>query len=69
MLRRLYDWTMDLAARKNAVWVLCAVAFVESSVFPLPPDILLIPMVLASLCFLWGSRGEVAPKEARGEGL
>ena len=53
MLRRLYDWTMDLAARKNAVWMLCAVAFVESSVFPLPPDILLIPMVLAARNSAW----------------
>ena len=53
MLRHLYDWTMDLAARKNAVWVLCAVAFVESSVFPLPPDILLIPMVLAARNSAW----------------
>lgn len=53
MLRRLYDWTMDLASRKNAVWALCAVAFVESSVFPIPPDILLIPMVLAARDKAW----------------
>jgi len=53
MLRRLYDWTMDLASRKNAVWALCAVAFVESSVFPIPPDILLIPMILAARDKAW----------------
>ena len=53
MLRRLYDWTMDLASRKNAVWALAAVAFVESSVFPLPPDILLIPMILAARNRAW----------------
>ena len=53
MLRRLYDWTMDLAAQKNAVWVLAAVAFVESSVFPIPPDVLLIPMVLAARNSAW----------------
>ena len=53
MLRRLYDWTMDLASRKNAVWALCAVAFIESSVFPIPPDILLIPMVLAARDKAW----------------
>ena len=47
MIRALYDWTMDLASRKNAVWVLAAVAFVESSVFPIPPDALMIPMILA----------------------
>ena len=53
MIRRLYDWTMDLAARKNAVWVLAAVAFVESSVFPIPPDVLLIPMILAARNNAW----------------
>ena len=53
MIRALYDWTMDLASRKNAVWVLAAVAFVESSVFPIPPDVLLIPMVLASRNSAW----------------
>ncbi len=47
MLRRLYDWTMRQAGRRNAVWVLAGFSFVESSVFPIPPDILLIPMVLA----------------------
>ena len=48
MLRRLYDWTMDLAARPYAMWALFAVAFVESSFFPIPPDVLIIPMVLAA---------------------
>ncbi len=47
MLRGLYDWTMRLAAHHNANWVLAFVSFVESSVFPIPPDVLLIPMVLA----------------------
>ncbi len=47
MLRRLYDWTMNLAAHRFATPALAAVAFIESSVFPIPPDVLLIPMVLA----------------------
>ena len=47
MLRRLYDWTMGLAAHRHATTVLGAVAFIESSVFPIPPDVVLIPMVLA----------------------
>lgn len=47
MLRRLYDWTMSLAARKYAEKALAGVSFIESSVFPIPPDVLLIPMVLA----------------------
>ncbi|MDK3019115.1 YqaA family protein [Pseudodonghicola flavimaris] len=47
MLRRLYDRTLTLADHPHALWVLAAVAFVESSVFPIPPDVLLIPMVLA----------------------
>jgi membrane protein YqaA with SNARE-associated domain len=48
MLRRLYDWTLNLAERRDALWVLAAVSFVESSVFPIPPDVLMIPMILAA---------------------
>ena len=47
MLRGLYDWTMRLAGHRRANWALAFVSFVESSVFPIPPDIVLIPMVLA----------------------
>jgi len=47
MLRRLYDWTMSLAATRHAERALAGVSFIESSVFPIPPDVLLIPMVLS----------------------
>lgn len=47
MLRRLYDWTMALAARKTAEWWLAIIAFVESSVFLIPADVLFVPMALA----------------------
>ncbi|TYR34982.1 DedA family protein [Mesorhizobium microcysteis] len=47
MLRRLYDWTMSLARTRHAERSLAGVSFVESSFFPIPPDVLLIPMVLA----------------------
>jgi len=47
MIRRLYDWTMSLAARPKALHALAGVSFTESSFFPVPPDVLLIPMVLA----------------------
>ncbi len=53
MLRRLYDWTMGLAAHRNALALLALVAFVESSVFPIPPDVLLVPMVLAARARAW----------------
>lgn len=53
MLRRLYDWTMGLAAHRHATAWLAVIAFVESSVFPIPPDILLIPMVLAAPTRAW----------------
>ena len=53
MLQRLYDWTMGLAGHRHALWALAIVAFVESSVFPVPPDILLIPMVLAARERAW----------------
>jgi membrane protein YqaA with SNARE-associated domain len=47
MLRRLYDWTMSLAQTRHAERALAGISFAESSFFPIPPDILLIPMVLA----------------------
>lgn len=48
MLRRLYDWTMSLADSPYALWALAFVAFIESSVFPIPPDLLMIPMIIAT---------------------
>jgi len=53
MLRRLYDWTMGLAAHRHATSVLAVISFIESSVFPIPPDVLLIPMVLADRARAW----------------
>jgi membrane protein YqaA with SNARE-associated domain len=47
MLRSLYDWTLSLAARKSAEWWLFIIAFVESSVFLVPAEVLLVPMGLA----------------------
>ena len=44
MLRKLYDLTLSWAEHRHALWLLALVAFVESSVFPIPPDILMIPM-------------------------
>ena len=47
MLRGLYDWTLSLAARKSAEWWLAFIAFVESSFFFIPADVLYLPMALA----------------------
>ena len=47
MLRRLYDWTMSLAGRKSAEIWLAVIAFVESSIFLVPADVLFLPMSLA----------------------
>jgi membrane protein YqaA with SNARE-associated domain len=47
MLRRLYDWTMSLAGRKSAELWLAVIAFVESSIFLVPADVLFIPMSIA----------------------
>ena len=47
MIRKLYDWTLSLVDTPHALWALAAVAFIESSVFPIPPDVLMIPMILA----------------------
>ena len=53
MLRRLYDWTMRVAADKRAPWALAGVSFAESSFFPIPPDVMLIPMVLSQREKAW----------------
>ncbi|WP_299774546.1 YqaA family protein [uncultured Tateyamaria sp.] len=53
MIRQLYDWTMGWANHPGALWVLAIVAFVESSIFPIPPDVLMIPMILAAPHRAW----------------
>lgn len=47
LTKKVYDKTLDLASRPNALGWLFAIAFIESSFFPIPPDIMIIPMVLA----------------------
>jgi membrane protein YqaA with SNARE-associated domain len=53
MLRRLYDWMMRLAANDKAPHALFGISFIESSVFPIPPDVMLVPMVLANRAKAW----------------
>ncbi len=53
MLRKLYDYVMDLADHPKALWILAIMSFTESSFFPIPPDVLLIPMVLAARTRAW----------------
>src|SRR5207342_1117044 len=47
LLRRLYDWCLTAAHKPHAMWLMGAVSFAESSFFPVPPDVMLIPMALA----------------------
>lgn len=47
MLRRIYDWCIDAAHKPYALWMMGLVSFAESSFFPVPPDVMLIPMSLA----------------------
>ncbi len=47
MFKRLYHWTLSLAEHRHAAWALAAVSFAESSFFPIPPDLILVPMALA----------------------
>jgi len=53
MLKRLYAWTIRMAEHPNALWVLAMVAFIESSFFPIPPDIIMIPMILTQPRRAW----------------
>ena len=47
MLRRLYDWCIAAAGKPYATWLMGGVSFAESSFFPVPPDVMMIPMSLA----------------------
>ena len=53
MLRRLYDRTLALAAHRRAMPALAVVGFLEASVFPIPTEVLMIPMVLAERRKAW----------------
>jgi len=47
MLKRIYDWCIDAAHKPYALWIMGIVSFAESSFFPVPPDVMLVPMSLA----------------------
>ena len=49
MLRNLYDWTLALAAHPRALWALAFIAFIEAIFFPIPPDVLMIAMIIRGL--------------------
>lgn len=53
VFRSLYDWTHRQAENPYAAWILFAVAFAESSFFPIPPDVLLLPLALADREKAW----------------
>jgi len=53
MIKKLYDWTMSLSASPHAPYALGAIAFAESSFFPVPPDVILLPMTLAEPRRAW----------------
>jgi membrane protein YqaA with SNARE-associated domain len=53
MFRKLYDWTLRMAGHRHAIRYMAAVSFAESSFFPIPPDVMLVPMVLARRDQAW----------------
>lgn len=53
MLRKLYDWVIAYSAKPSAPWALGVVSFAESSIFPVPPDVLQVPMTLARPEMAW----------------
>ena len=52
-LKILYNWTMQLDNNPRAIWLLGLVSFIEAIFFPIPPDVLLIPMILANIKKAW----------------
>ena len=53
MLQKTYDWTLRLSSHRHALAALALISFLESSVFPIPPDVLIIPMILANRHAAW----------------
>ena len=53
MIRPLYNWVLRQAETPYALWTLAAIAFIESSMFPIPPDVLMIPMIIAAPRRAW----------------
>jgi membrane protein YqaA with SNARE-associated domain len=53
MIKRVYDWCIDAAHKPYALWILAIVSFAESSFFPVPPDVMLVPMSLAQPKRAW----------------
>ena len=53
LLRSLYNWTLNKAEHRYSSLILSIVSFAESSFFPIPPDILLIPMIIAKRMKAW----------------
>ena len=53
ILRKIYNWTIEKSKHPKAVWFLSLVSFTESSFFPIPPDIILIPMIIAKRTRAW----------------
>jgi membrane protein YqaA with SNARE-associated domain len=53
MFRKLYDWTLHLGGHRHALRWLACISFAESSFFPIPPDVIVIPMVLARRDQAW----------------
>ncbi len=69
MLRKLYDWTFSLAETRYALMALAFIAFIESSFFAIPPDVLLIPLVLARPKRAWLIAGICTIASVLGGGL
>ena len=53
ILRKIYNWTIEKSKHPKAIWFLSLVSFSESSFFPIPPDIILIPMIIARRTRAW----------------
>ncbi len=53
MLRKLYDKTLALAAHRHAERALAGISFAEASFFPIPPDVMMLPMILAERRKAW----------------
>ena len=69
MLKRIYDWCLAAADKPYALWILAAVAFAERSFFPIPPEIMLLPMSLARPKRAWLFAGVCRVASLAGGGL
>ena len=57
MFKELYEKSLKLASHKSSNFFLAIISFIESFIFPIPPDVLILLFILYEICYLWANGG------------